>query len=105
MEKKIYHYELRLSRTENRMLHKNAKAAGMYCSEYLRNLIKGFVPKSVPKADFYEVLQKLNLVIEALPSSPKNKLTEELRIKVKELQESFVNMDSVCSISFDAGNR
>ena len=99
MEKKLYHYELRLSRTENRMLHRNAKAAGMYCSEYLRNLIKGFVPKSVPKPDFYEVLQKLNQIADSLPKD--NKITKDLREKVKELQEQFVNMDSVCSIAFE----
>ena len=99
MEKKLYHYELRLSRTENKMLHKNAKAAGMYCSEYLRNLIKGFVPKTVPKPDFYDVLQKLNQIADSLPGS--HKVTKDLKAKIAELQEEFVNMDSVCSIAFD----
>lgn len=99
MEKKLYHYELRLSRTENKMLHKNAKAAGMYCSEYLRNLIKGFVPKAVPKPDFYDVLQKLNQISDALPEN--GKITKDLREKIKELQDEFINLDSVCSISFE----
>ncbi len=99
MEKKLYHFELRLNRAENKMLHKNAKAAGMYCSEYLRNLIKGFVPKTVPKPDFYEVLQKLNQIVDMLPES--QKITKELRTRIAELQDEFVNMDSVCSIAFD----
>jgi hypothetical protein len=102
MEKKLYHFELRLNRAENKMLHKNAKAAGMYCSEYLRNLIKGFVPKTVPKADFYEVLQKLNQIVDMLPES--QKITKELRTRIAELQDEFVNMDSVCSIAFDTNH-
>ncbi len=102
MEKKLYHFELRLNRAENKMLHKNAKAAGMYCSEYLRNLIKGFVPKTVPKPDFYEVLQKLNQIVDMLPES--QKITKELRTRIAELQDEFVNMDSVCSIAFDTNH-
>ena len=99
MEKKLYHFELRLNRAANKMLHKNAKAAGMYCSEYLRNLIKGFVPKTVPKPDFYEVLQKLNQIVDMLPEN--QKITKDLRSRISELQDEFVNMDSVCSIAFD----
>lgn len=59
MEKKQHHFELRLSRSESRMLHANARAAGMYCSDYLRTLIKGFVPKPTPRAEFYLILQRL----------------------------------------------
>ena len=29
MEKKLFHYEVRLSKTESRMLHNNAHLAGM----------------------------------------------------------------------------
>ena len=31
---------------------------GMPCSEYLRTLIKGFVPKQMPNKDFHDVLQR-----------------------------------------------
>ena len=58
MEKKLFHYEVRLSKTESRMLHNNAHLAGMPCSEYLRTLIKGFVPKQMPNKDFHDVLQR-----------------------------------------------
>ena len=60
MEKKQHHFELRLSRSESRMLHASARAAGMYCSDYLRTLIKGFVPKPTPRTEFYLILQRLN---------------------------------------------
>ena len=62
MEKKLFHYEVRLSKTESRMLHHNAHLAGMPCSEYLRTLIKGFVPKQMPNKDFHDVLQRLNKI-------------------------------------------
>lgn len=80
MEKKLHHFELRLSRSESRMLHASARAAGMYCSDYLRMLIKGFVPKPAPRAEFYLTLQRLNRF-----DNP------EIREIGRHLQELFVN--------------
>ena len=80
MEKKQHHFELRLSRSESRMLHASARAAGMYCSDYLRTLIKGFVPKPAPRAEFYLILQRLNRF-----DNP------EIREIGRQLQELFVN--------------
>lgn len=80
MEKKQHHFELRLSRSESRMLHTSARTAGMYCSDYLRMLIKGFVPKPAPRAEFYLILQRLNRF-----DNP------EIREIGRQLQELFVN--------------
>ena len=80
MEKKQHHFELRLSRSESRMLHVSARTAGMYCSDYLRMLIKGFVPKPAPRAEFYLILQRLNRF-----DNP------EIREIGGQLQELFVN--------------
>ena len=80
MEKKQHHFELRLSRSESRMLHASARTAGMYCSDYLRMLIKGFVPKPAPRAEFYLILQRLNRF-----DNP------EIREIGRQLQELFVN--------------
>ena len=62
------------------MLHANARAAGMYCSDYLRTLIKGFVPKPTPRAEFYLIMQRLNRF-----DNP------EIREIGRQLQELFVN--------------
>lgn len=62
------------------MLHASARAAGMYCSDYLRTLIKGFVPKPAPRAEFYLILQRLNRF-----DNP------EIREIGRQLQELFVN--------------
>lgn len=100
MEKKQYHYELRLSKTEIKMLHTNANLAGMHCSEYLRTLIKGFVPKMTPNTDFFNVLQRLNQVCTDLPERQNPKTVREIRKIVRHLQEMYFNMDSVCTIRF-----
>ena len=92
MEKKLFHYEVRLSKTESRMLHNNAHLAGMPCSEYLRTLIKGFVPK-----------QMLNKICLELSEEQNPKLVREIRKTVKQLQELYLNMDSVCTIQFEKG--
>ncbi len=98
MEKKLYHFELRLDRSENKMLHQNARSAGMYCSEYLRNLIKGFVPKQTPRVDFYPFVQRLNKICDTFPED--NESGNELKTIIAELQEMFINKESVCTISF-----
>ena len=103
MEKKLFHYEVRLSKTESRMLHNNAHLAGMPCSEYLRTLIKGFVPKQMPNKDFHDVLQRLNKICLELSEEQNPKLVREIRKTVKQLQELYLNMDSVCTIQFEKG--
>lgn len=103
MEKKLFHYEVRLSKTESRMLHNNAHLAGMPCSEYLRTLIKGFVPKQMPNKDFHDVLQRLNKICLELSEEQNPKLIREIRKTVKQLQELCLNMDSVCTIQFEKG--
>ena len=102
-EKKLFHYEVRLSKTESRMLHNNAHLAGMPCSEYLRTLIKGFVPKQMPNKDFHDVLQRLNKICLKLSEEQNPRLVREIRKTVKQLQELYLNMDSVCTIQFEKG--
>lgn len=102
-EKKLFHYEVRLSKTESRMLHNNAHLAGMPCSEYLRTLIKGFVPKQMPNKDFHDVLQRLNKICLELSEEQNPKLVREIRKTAKQLQELYLKMDSVCTIQFEKG--
>lgn len=85
------------------MLHNNAHLAGMPCSEYLRTLIKGFVPKQMPNKDFHDVLQRLNKICLKLSEEQNPRLVREIRKTVKQLQELYFNMDSVCTIQFEKG--
>ena len=59
MEKKLFHYEVRLSKTESRMLHNNAHLAGMPCSEYLRTLGTDTVVREAPKEKLMQAYRKL----------------------------------------------
>ena len=59
MRKRKVHVQLWLNETEAAALRRNAKAAGITQSAYLRHLIKGFVPKEHPPMDYYAFMQSL----------------------------------------------
>ena len=59
MRKRKVHVQLWLNETESAALRRNAKAAGITQSAYLRHLIKGFVPKEHPPLDYYAFMRSL----------------------------------------------
>ena len=59
MRKRKVHVQLWLNETESAALRRNAKAAGITQSAYLRHMIKGFVPKEHPPLDYYAFMRSL----------------------------------------------
>ncbi len=59
MRKRKVHVQLWLNETESAALRRNAKAAGITQSAYLRHLIKGFVPKEHPPLDYFAFMRSL----------------------------------------------
>ena len=53
--------------------------------------------------DFHDVLQRLNKICLKLSEEQNPRLVREIRKTVKQLQELYLNMDSVCTIQFEKG--
>lgn len=62
MRKRNIEIKLRLYPNEQKMLIRKAKSAGISREEYLRVLLRGYVPRAQPPADFAPLIRELQAV-------------------------------------------
>ncbi len=62
MRKRNNFIGLRLSDGELAMLNEKARKAGIKREAYLRFLIKGYVPKTVPPPDYFSMMRELHAI-------------------------------------------
>ena len=62
-----------------------------------------FCAEADAEKDFHDVLQRLNKICLELSEEQNPKLVREIRKTVKQLQELYLNMDSVCTIQVEKG--
>ena len=62
MRKRGIRKQVWLNEKENSFLQNNASKAGLSQENYLRALIKGYVPKELPPADYYAMMRELHAI-------------------------------------------
>lgn len=62
MRKRGLRIQVWVNQEEDRKLQKHAKQSGLSREAYLRSLINGFVPKTLPPLDYYTMLRELHAI-------------------------------------------
>ena len=62
MRKRSIRAQVWLNQEENVRLQDNAQKAGLSRESYLRALINGYVPKSLPPPDYYAMMRELHAI-------------------------------------------
>jgi len=62
MRKRDVLFQLWLNTQEAKRLHDHSKSTGMNASEYIRNLINGYVPVCVPPMDYFTLIKELRVI-------------------------------------------
>lgn len=55
-------FNFRISESDNRFLTENAKACGLSKSAYLRKLLHGHTPKTLPPVDYFRMVKELKRI-------------------------------------------
>ena len=55
-------FNFRISESDNRLLADNAKACGLSKSAYLRKLLHGYKPKTLPPLDYFRMMKELKQI-------------------------------------------
>ena len=55
-------FNFRISESDNRLLADNAKACGLSKSAYLRKLLHGYKPKTLPPLDYVRMMKELKQI-------------------------------------------
>ncbi|TNJ65304.1 plasmid mobilization relaxosome protein MobC [Paenibacillus hemerocallicola] len=62
MRKRSLRIQVWVNQEEDRKLQKHAKQSGLSREAYLRALINGYVPKTLPSIDYYTMLRELHAI-------------------------------------------
>lgn len=62
MRKRNIRIQVWVNQEEERKLQKHAKQSGLSREAYLRSLINGYVPKTLPSLDYYTMLRELHAI-------------------------------------------
>lgn len=62
MRKRNLRIQVWVNHEEDRKLQKYAKQSGLSREAYLRSLINGYVPKTLPPLDYYTMLRELHAI-------------------------------------------
>lgn len=81
---------LRLTENEKELLERNAKRCGLGSSEYIRMLIKGYIPKELPPDTFLKLCGEIKTLNELLIKDGKAECAETLRNIFLELKASVL---------------
>ena len=58
MKKRPIEIKVRLNQSEFELLNKRVGQSGLSREEYLRQIIRGFLPRAAPPADYYAMMQQ-----------------------------------------------
>ena len=62
MNKRTIEIKVRLNNNEAELLNKHVKKSGLSREAYLRQIIKGLVPKNTPPPDYYSMMKELHKI-------------------------------------------
>ena len=62
MNKRTIEIKVRLNNNEAELLNKHVKKSGLSREAYLRQIIKGLVPKNTPPPDYYLMMKELHKI-------------------------------------------
>ena len=62
MNKRTIEIKVRLNNNEAELLNKHVKKSGLSRKAYLRQIIKGLVPKNTPPPDYYLMMKELHKI-------------------------------------------